>query len=439
MLNPQLERELREEFAHAGRSIDVPDGLAERLVAHRGPRRPRRRLLVSAGGLALLLVVALLVGLLVVGNGPILSSGNALQRHLKLRLVDDEVALVSNASLATAATISAVSCSSANDCIAVGAATTRSPSGFAATTADGGTSWDEQPLPTDVTSLAALSCSSAQKCVAVGSDTSGGALLGTSDGGQSWSLLALPGGVTSLTSVSCGADRCWAVGSGNSGAMLVSGRADASWASVSIPNDVTSLSAVGCTAGAGSPTCMAVGSGDSGPVVLVSISGAPWAASAAPPGARDLASAACTNSSAPVCTTLVQEGNYWVEASRFVGVAGQAGDWRVPQLLGGGTVATGTVLGGVSTCISVGGPSCTPSNADLVDTVTSVIADIGGQPSTPGSLNDSLTSGYIASQPSFSQPAPSSSPQPLSPVWYLGISPNGLSANEVLAPAQRLS
>jgi hypothetical protein len=173
--------------------------------------------------------------------------------------------------------------------------------------------------------------------------------------------------------------------------------------------------------------------------VIASISGAPWAASAVPTGARALASAACTNSSAPDCTTLVQEGNYWVEASRFVGVSGQAGEWHVPQLLSGGTVATGTVLGGVSTCIAVGGPSCTPSNADLVDTVTSVIADIGGRPSTPGSLNESLTSGYIASQTSFSQPAPTSSPQRLSPVWYLGVSQTGLNASEVLTPAQRLS
>lgn len=438
MLNPQVEEELREQFHHVGQRIEVPDGLSERLLT-KTRHASRRPLLVGVATLSVSVIAGLLAAHLV-GNSPSQSrSGQALQGHLRLRLIDNQVTLVSETSLATSAVVSAVSCSSADDCIAVGSTTARSLGGFAATTMDGGISWTDQSLPNDVKSLVALSCSSASQCVVAGTLNGGAALLGTTDGGQTWSALTLPTNVTSLESVSCTADRCWAVGSGSGGAVLLSGAADTSWASVSIPRSVTTLSAVGCTASPGSPTCMAVGTASAAPAVIASISGVPWAALSVPLGARAVAGAACTGASAPDCTTLVQEGNYWVEASRFVGVGGQAGEWHMPQLLSGGTVATGTVLGGVSTCISVGGPSCTPSNADLVDTVTSVISDISGQPSIPGSLDEPLTSGYISSQPSFSQPSPSTSPQLLSPVWYMGVSQNGLSANVVLTPAQRFS
>lgn len=87
-------------------------------------------------------------------------------------------------------------------------------------------------------------------------------------------------------------------------------------------------------------------------------------------------------------------------------------------------------------CISVGGPSCTPSNANLVDTVTAVISSIGETPNSPrapGSLDESLFSGYISSEPSFS---PSPNAGQLSPVWYMGVSANGVSANEVLTTRQ---
>lgn len=270
-----------------------------------------------------------------------------------------------------------------------------------------------------------------EQCVAVGNRTSGAAIVATTDGGKSWSYLAMPRGVSSLTSVSCGADQCWAVGSGAPGATLLSGSSNGQWVLHSAPKGVTSLSAVGCTAGPGAPTCMAVGASISTPAVITSLSGAPWAYSATPPGAQALASAACTDASAPSCTTLAKEGNYWVEAGSYVASAGLAGEWHMPQI--GGTVATGTVVEGVSSCIAITGPSCTPSNADLVDTVTAVISSIDGEPNTPGPPHESLTSGYFSSQPSFAQPA--SNP---GPVWYMGLSDSGLSANEVLSPVERV-
>lgn len=437
MLSPQLEQELRDEFARTGRRIQTPDGLTRRLLDHNyRPPGPRRRLFVVSGGLVLLVII----GLIVIPSGPkagpsVSKSGGPLKEHLALRLVNDQVALVSNEPLGAAGSISAISCSSASDCIGVGTKTQHT-AGLVATTTDGGESWKQRALPSDLKNLSAISCVTSDQCVAVGSGSSGAAIVATTNGGTTWISFEVPDGVTLLSSVSCAADRCWAVGAGHNGATMLSGSPNAPWALSSVPNGVTTLSAVGCTADLGTPTCVAVGSANSTPAVIGSISGAPWEHLTTPPGAHSLASVACTGSTAPVCTTLVQEGNYWLEASRFVTSADPAGEWHVPQLASGTSVSSGTVLGGTSTCVAIGGPSCTPSNANLVDTVTSVIASIDGQPSTPGSLNESLTAGYIFSQPSSSEP--SSSLGPLSPVWYVGVSDNGLSANEVLTPTERM-
>ncbi len=434
MLTPEVEQEVRDQFARVGPGVEVPPGLAERLISRRQPRRHAPRLLVGTTAL-ILLVGALLVALLVPGDHP--STNSALAHHLDLRLVDDQVALVGGTSLSTAATISALSCSSASTCLAVGSAA-GPPEGFVAATTDGGRTWGQQLLPAGVMHLRALACLSADHCVAAGNRTDGPALLGTSDGGRTWRSLTYPTDVRSLASVSCAARRCWAVGSTRGAAVLLSGADDTPWTASPVPIKATALSAIGCTADRGSATCMAVGSAHSTPVALVSISSAPWTALSLPSGVQAVASAACTGSAAPACTTLVERGGSWVEETRFVAEPGQAGEWRGPEPPpNGAAVAQGTVMAGVSTCIAVGGPPCTPSNADMVNTVTSVISQIGGRHGAANSLNESLMSGYIADQPSFSQASASSSDTALSPVWYLGVSPSGFSANEVLSSGQR--
>lgn len=437
MLTPQAEEELRDEFTRVGGVIDPPENLTERLISHDYRLHSSRRLLASVAGVAAIVVaIALVVALTGPGTQQNLHQpGTALKAHLALRLVDEQVTLVSSGTLAAAGNISAISCSTANHCIAVGT-TTQHPAGLAATTTDGGQTWTEQALPSDLTSLSALSCATASQCVAVGSRTDGAAIVGSSDGGNTWTPLGMPRDVTSLTSVSCAAQICWAVGSGSTGATLLEGSPTTPWVSGSVPAGVSRLSAVGCTTGSGSQTCMAVGSSGSTPAVIASLSGAPWAELSVPPGAQALASAACTNASAPLCTTLIQESNYWVEASRYVETTGPtAGMWFVPEVVpNGATLPTGTVMGGVSTCVSVGGPSCSPSNADLVNTVTTVISSIGGG-ATQGSLNESLTSGYISAEPTLT---PLSAPGQVSPVWYMGVSADGFSANEVLSPSARM-
>jgi hypothetical protein len=437
MLTPQVEDELRDEFARVGGHIDTPEDLTKRLMDHDYRLQNSRRILVPVAGVAAIIVaITLVVALAGPGAQPNLHPpGAALKTHLALRLVDEQVTLVSGGTLAAAGSISAISCSAASDCVAVGTMT-QHPAGLAATTTDGGQNWAEQELPSGITSLSALSCSTATQCVALGSRSSGAAIIGSTDGGNTWTPLALPHGVRTLNAVSCATQICWAVGSGDNGATLLSGSPTMHWISATIPAGVSALSAVGCTDGSGSPTCMAVGSSGSTPAVIASLSGAPWAELSVPPDAQALASAACTNTSVPLCTTLVQKEDYWVEASRYVETTGPtAGTWFVPEVVpNGATLPAGTVMGGFSACISVGGPSCTPSNASLVNTVTTVISSIGGGVNS-GPVNESLTSGYISAEPDFS---PSSAPGQVSPVWYMGVSANGFSANEVLTPSERM-
>ena len=69
MLTPQLEQQLRDEFARVGGRIQAPDDLTERLLGHGyRPRGPRRRLLALSGAGALLLVIALVVVLVGAGT-----------------------------------------------------------------------------------------------------------------------------------------------------------------------------------------------------------------------------------------------------------------------------------------------------------------------------------------------------------------------------------
>jgi hypothetical protein len=437
MLTPQVEDELRDEFARVGEHIDPPEDLTKRLIDHDYRLQSSRRILVPvAGAAAIVVAIALVVALTGPGTKPTLHPpGTALKSHLALRLVDEQVTLVSSGSLAAAGSISAISCSTAKDCVAVGTMTQHG-AGLAATTADGGQNWTEVELPSGITSLSALSCSTATQCVAVGSRADGAAIIGSVNGGGTWASLSLPHAVNTLSAVSCATQVCWAVGSGDTGAALLRGSPTTPWEAGSIPAGVGTLSAVGCTADSASPTCMAVGSSGSAPAVIASLSGAPWADLSLPPDAQALGSAACTNTSVPLCTTLVQRDNYWVEASRYVETTGPtAGMWFVPEVApNGATLPTGTVMGGVSTCVSVGGPSCTPSNASLVNTVTAVISSIGGGVDS-GPVNESLTSGYISAEPDSS---PTSAPGQVSPVWYMGVLANGFSANEVLTPSERM-
>jgi photosystem II stability/assembly factor-like uncharacterized protein len=443
MLSSEIEDQTRQEFARVGVTIEPPDDVRFRLLSHDyEPRGSRVRVVGASAALVVIAVVVLVVALIGPGAAPT-SSPTAATNHLRLRLVADQVSLVNGSSLSAQAAITSISCSTSSACIAVGNATQRS-AGFVATTADGGNTWAEQSLPSGLSSLTSLACMTASQCMAVGTRGDGAqmgpAIVATTDGGSTWSYTDIPSAPTSLTSIACTASRCWAAGAASGTAALLSGT-PAGWSSLSVPQGVTSLTSVGCADNAGSTTCLAVGSAGSAPAAIQSLSGAPWAAVSVPAGASALASAQCTPTGQVVCSTLAHVENYWVEAttgfSDAHGAVGTVGWLELPHLPAGATVATGTLMGGVSSTICVGAtPSCAPANAGEVNTVSNVIGSLAG--SNSPDLNESLTFAYFGAQPSV-LPGSIVTSNDVSAIWYMGVTDNGLTANLVLTPVERVS
>ena len=349
---------------------------------------------------------------------------------LSLRLVDDQVQLVtsaSQASLASQASVTAMACFTATTCVAVGDAATGAGAGagaVAATSDDGGAQWTEQPLPAGLTSLTSLTCPAAGACWATGTTATGPAIVAVAGSGG-WVRQPVPGSVTALTSVSCPTvDACWAVGKGEAGGAILRPSGTGSWEAVPVPEGVASLSSVGCAAGMTPAVCLAVGTGRSGPAVVDTTDGTRWVVSTTPPGAIGLASAACTGPVGPICTTLVETGDYWRQTSRFFGGSPTADQWRGATIPAGATVAPGTVMAGVSSCVIINGPSCTPDDESEVNTVMQVVGGLEGT-NSGGPLDESISSGDFNSTTG-------------SPVWYMGVAGQGLDAYLALTPTQRL-
>ncbi len=165
--------------------------------------------------------------------------------------------------------LAAVSCSTADACVAVG----YTSSGTLAE-AWNGTSWSIQPTVTPAGSfqavLAGVSCVSVDVCTAVGSylNSTGQAPLAEAWNGTSWTIQTTPnpaGSVSSaLTAVSCvAADACTAVGTSfgsTSEAPLAEAWNGTSWTIQTTPNPAGSsegiLAGVSCAA---ADTCEAVG------------------------------------------------------------------------------------------------------------------------------------------------------------------------------------
>ena len=402
--------------AGPGRSDRRPDG------------RPDRRLGTAWFAVAVAVVVAALaagVGWVVAASpGPArVTSPSAGGTRLSLRLVDDQVRLVAAGSPSSMGSVTAMACFTATTCEAVGEATDGAGA-VAAASRDGGASWTEQALPGGLTSLTSLTCPAAGTCRATGTTATGPVVVATA-GTSGWARQSVPSSVTALASVSCpNVDACWAVGtSGDAGAILhASGTG--SWEAIPVPEGVASLSSVGCAAGMAPATCLAVGIGASGPAVVDTTDGTRWVTSAVPPGAIGLASAACTGPVGPICTTLVETGDYWRQASRFFGGSPTADQWHGATIPAGATVAPGTVLAGVSSCVVINGPSCTPDDESEVNTVMRVVAGLEGT-NSGGPLDESISNGYFNSTAG-------------SPVWYMGVAGQGLEAFLALTPTQRL-
>jgi photosystem II stability/assembly factor-like uncharacterized protein len=165
-----------------------------------------------------------------------------------------------------------VSCPSVSNCVAVGGGTNGAfkptPAQVIVTTS-GGTSWTAEPIPADVMGLTAVSCSSLSDCVAVGDNpqaasgksgdvntTSIGTILGTTDGGSNWTVeyRLSTGKGQELYGVSCpNTVTCYAVGAGEPGVVLSTVDGGSSWLKATFPHktwiSITCPTSITCAVG----------------------------------------------------------------------------------------------------------------------------------------------------------------------------------------------
>jgi hypothetical protein len=224
-----------------------------------------------------------------------------------------------NPSASTASGLQGVSCTSATACTAVGFFNTRSESELTLAEQWNGTAWKIQPTPNPVGSsindLTAVSCTSADACTAVGVSIGPTGLITLAErwDGTAWTIQPIPnpGESNVLNGVSCSsASSCTAVGSGGlSGLDPVAEQWNGtSWVVLPTPGPVgasdTNLTSVSCLSAG---DCTAVGlTFTAGPPVVVAErwSGTTWVVQHAPSPVGATASilegVSCT--SGTVCT-----------------------------------------------------------------------------------------------------------------------------------------
>ncbi len=152
-------------------------------------------------------------------------------------------------SWATHDTISALTCTSALDCLAVGQAPGH-PARVEATT-DAGATWTALRTPGTWSSLTSLDCH-AQWCAGLATTDQGSALVRSRNAGLTWTTTILP---ETATAVSCaGTQRCVLAGASSRGGWLarVNGRHVTTVALRYVPSTLTELSC-------GTGVCSAVG------------------------------------------------------------------------------------------------------------------------------------------------------------------------------------
>ena len=189
--------------------------------------------------------------------------------------------------------LTAVQCSSPDDCVAIGGQAITIPlASIAAQSTDGGAHWASTVLAAGTVQPEALACPTARRCIAVGGSSVGyapirGGSLRSLDGGRSWNVLpGLPAGVGQLTHVSCPSPTfCMAVGASTdrlSGVALVTTTFGLRWRRVALPQGEKSLGLVDCT----SPRhCIAVGgnpSGSASSIITSSDGGRTWQSTSVP-------------------------------------------------------------------------------------------------------------------------------------------------------------
>jgi hypothetical protein len=218
--------------------------------------------------------------------------------------------------------LSAVSCTSSHDCMAVGSSIDYAPLVLFAERWDGA-SWFTESMPAPVGAtypyVTALSCTSNSFCIAVGSDVGAGPFAERWDG-SAWSIMPLPqvaGPTTDLSSVSCTSpSACIAVGNRStfpfhgSSQTLAEQWDGTSWSVQRTPNapgKSNVLAGVSCTS---RRACTAVGNTDAQQPLVERGDGRSWTLERTPrAGVTGLGVVSCTSD--VICTAVgsVTSGN----------------------------------------------------------------------------------------------------------------------------------
>jgi hypothetical protein len=266
--------------------------------------------------------------------------------------------------------LNAVSCTAANDCVAVGSYTIGST---ALTLAEvwNGTAWATMPTPNASgatnSELNAVSCTAANACVAVGTyGISAHPYLALAEvwNGASWTIQSTPdpGPANELEGVSCtAANACTAVGFGGSASALVEDWNGSTWSLVSTPptssGSLSQLLGVSCTA---ANACVAAGSYELGADQYLTLAeawnGSVWSIQATPSPTVNsyLDDVSCTGSNACVAVGYdYNTGSPEVPLSEvWNGVT-----WTSKSMPDGAGVLDGTSCAVAGTCIAVGAAS----------------------------------------------------------------------------------
>jgi hypothetical protein len=266
-------------------------------------------------------------------------------------------------------TVTSVSCPSAATCWAVGYSTvingyTNPETGVILATADGGSVWKAETVPTGVWSLYGVSCPTVTGCIAVGETASGQSdAVATTDGGSTWTSQAfsLPDTANYLQAVSCSTSAdCWAVGVNTSeGAVIVATTDGGShWKLEPPPHGISGLSGLSGVSCPTSKDCWAVGYQVVAPngvpeivevVAATTDGGARWSFQTLPSGEGYLFSVSCPTTTDCDASGMGSEGNGIIDATSDGGTT-----WTAPTVPEGTASLNGVSCASSSECWSDG-------------------------------------------------------------------------------------
>jgi hypothetical protein len=250
--------------------------------------------------------------------------------------------------------LDAVSCPTANRCVATGstAGVDGAPNGAAiVTSSNGGASWTVETVPPTIGFLADVSCINTRRCVAAGqSGQSGsgvGAIVATTNGGTTWTPQAIPAGAGDVTAVSCLPDgRCTALATGAFGAIALVSSGASTWSQVGVlPPGMSGATAISCT---DDEHCWATArtmpdvDHVAGKVAFTTNGATSWAASPVPAGTGFLNGVACRPAGTSSSTAGAGAGVSGIECV----VVGTTGSTLDTVRSGRGLVLTSTNGGG---------------------------------------------------------------------------------------------